>query len=191
MLLVIVPAAFVSSKFRELVTEPRYLLPLFSAAPLLFTGLVSGSAVKRRLSTALLAALLAINLYSYAVLQPQLNMPDTAAGSTTANRAELAGFLLERGWNRVYADYWIAYPLAFESREKIATSVSSGGFNRYVPYAYLVSVAQNPVFVFISGSREEQAFTARMEQRGVESDRHHLSVYTIYSDPIPLDLARP
>lgn len=191
LLLVVVPAAFVASKFRELVTEPRYLLPLFSAAPLLFTGLVSPSAARRRLATGLLAALLALNLYGYAVLRPELNMPDTAADSTTANRAELAEFLLARGWNRVYADYWIAYPLAFESGEKIATSVSSGGFNRYVPYSHLVSVAQNPVFVFISGSREEQAFTARMEQRGVVAVRHQLSVYSVFSDPLPLDLARP
>ena len=38
---------------------------------------------------------------------------------------------------------------------------------------------------------EEQAFAARMEERGVVADRHQLSVYTVYSDPFPLDLARP
>jgi len=131
------------------------------------------------------------NLVSVARLDPKLNLPDTAVGSTEANRAELADFLLSRGLNRIYTDYWLAYPLAFESREQVVPSVMSGGFNRYIPYAHQVKVALNPAFVFIEGSREEGSVLQRWKERGVEARRERISIYSVYWDARPLDQARP
>lgn len=191
LLLVVVPAVFIVSKFRELVTEPRYLLPLYSAVPLLALAILRTRRVGRWWAPSLAVALLALNLYSVATLDPVLNLPDTAVGSRAANRAELSEFLLSRGLDRVYTDYWIGYPLAFESKERVLPSVLSGGFNRYIPYAYQVSIAANPAFVFVEGSREERAFVDLLKERGVTAKRDVVSIYSVYWQATPLDRVRP
>ncbi len=191
LLAVVVPALFVVSKFRELVTEPRYLLPLYSASPLIAVAFLSTRRAARWLAPLLSAALLCLNLYSLSTLDPVLNLPDTAVGSRASNRAELAEHLLSRGLDRVYTDYWIGYPLAFESRERVIPAVLSGGFNRYLPYPHTVSQSPNPAFVFVRGSQEESDFLARMKERGVEMRGDVVSIYSVYSDTRPLGLARP
>ncbi len=191
LLLVVVPTVFVVSKFRDLVTEPRYLLPLYSGIPLIAAAILETRRVRAWLPPLLAAVILIGNLLSIATLDPALNLPDTAIGSRAANRAELIDFLLSRGLNRVYTDYWIAYPLAFESGERVVPSVISGGFNRYIPYAYEVSVAPNPAFVFIDGSPEEKAFVDRMQERGVVAKSEKVSIYRVFWAATPLDLARP
>ena len=190
LMLIVVPAVFVVTKFHEPVSEPRYLLPLYSAVPLLAAGLLS-TAWLRRAWPFLLAALIVLNLYSIAVLDPAMNRPTSEAASTPANREELAHFLLSRGLNRVYTDYWLAYPLAFESSEQIVPSVISGGFNRYIPYAYEVSVAPDPAFVFVSGSPEEKEFLTKMDLAGAHATVDHVAVYSIYWRLSSLDGLRP
>lgn len=190
LLLVVVLAVFAVSKFRELVSEPRYLLPLYSAVPMLVAGLAWRRPPWRQLSSLAVVAAIALNLYSIAAIDPKLNLPDTAMGSTAANRAELTRFLLSHGLAHVYTDYWLAYPLAFESRERIVPSVISGGFNRYIPYAHSVSEAPNPAFVFVAGSKEESAFIARLRERQVEARKDGISAYSVYWQAMPLERAR-
>jgi hypothetical protein len=190
LLLLVVPAVFVLSRFRELVTEPRYLLPLYSAVPLLALSIASRR-LPRRAQALIVALLLTLNIYSVVSLEAQMTLPDTAVGSTAENRVELTAFLLERALDRVYTDYWIAYPLAFESEETVLPAVLSGGFDRYIPYAHLVSVFDNPAFVFIAGSREEQAFLGKLEERGGRAVREEVSVYSVYSRVVPLEAVRP
>ncbi|MGI5835720.1 MAG: hypothetical protein ACOX87_04400 [Chloroflexota bacterium] len=191
LLVIVVPTAFVISKFRELVTEPRYLLPLYSAVPLLVMRFSWSRSPWRYLSRLIAVAIVAINLYSITALDPKLNLPDTAVGSTQSNRSELVEFLLSRGVNHIYTDYWLAYPLAFESEEQIIPSVISGGFNRYIPYAHLVSVAPNPAFVFITDSSEERSFLTKLMERQVEAESHRVAIYSVYWQVTPLENIRP
>lgn len=191
LLIIVVPLVFATSKFRELVSEPRYLLPLYSAVPLLVAEMSWARPPWRYLSRLIVVAIVAVNLYSIAALDPKLNLPDTAIGSTQANRSELAQFLLSRGLTHIYTDYWLAYPLAFESGEKIVPSVISGGYNRYIPYAHFVSVAPNPAFVYITGSGEENAFLTKLMERQIEVKSDRVSVYSVYWQATPLDRARP
>ena len=190
LMLIVVPAVFVVTKFHEPVSEPRYLLPLYSAIPLLAAGLLSAGWL-RRAAPIVLAALIVLNLYSIAVLDPAMNRPTSEAASTPSNRKELARFLLSRGLSRVYTDYWLAYPLAFESAERVVPSVISGGFNRYIPYAYEVSIAPDPAFVFVSGSPEEKNFLTKMGLTGAHATVDHIAVYSIYWHLSSLDGLRP
>lgn len=190
LLLLTIPGVFVVSRFRDLLTEPRYLLPMYSAIPLLAATLVSGR-LRRGALVVAISALLGLNIYSIATLDPALNLPDTAAGSRASNRAELADYLLDRGLDRVYTDYWIAYPLAFETGEKVIPAVMSGGFNRYVPYAHLVSIAPDPAFVFVAGSKEEAAFDVRLAQAGARAQRDTVSIYSVYSQVDPVEAVKP
>lgn len=191
LLMIAVPTLFIVTRFREMVSEPRYLLPLYSAVPLLGVAISLLRPSLQRVAAMAFALVIVFNLVSVARLDPRLNLPDTAVGSTESNRAELADFLLSRGLNRVYTDYWLAYTLAFESQEQVVPSVMSGGFNRYIPYAHQVKVALNPAFVFIEGSREEGSVLQRWKERGVEARRERISIYSVYWDARPLDQARP
>ena len=193
-------------RFGELVAEPRYALPLYSAVPLFVAALARRPGRNRRvgatrwlalegarhaMSLLLGCGLLAINAYSLLTADPRLDLPTTAGASTEATRAELLGYLEAHALHDVYVDYWLAYPLMFESRERVLASVSSGGYNRFAPYAYFVSISERPAFVFVGGSPKQTEFEARLRDAGGQAVRESVSIYDVYSAVEPLDRLRP
>jgi 4-amino-4-deoxy-L-arabinose transferase-like glycosyltransferase len=166
------------TSFGVLTQEPRYALPLYATLPLAATR--AGDGWRGRVWTGVLVALLALNLAVTLTLDPHLNLPTVEGRPLPFSVRPLAAWLQERGISRVYADYWIAYPLIFESGEEVIASVTSGGYNRYVPYAYLVSVAERPAHVFLAGSGEERFFAARLERERVTYRRAEVGGYSIY-----------
>src|SRR5262249_9527982 len=99
--------------------------------------------------------------------------------------------LVRRGLFEAYSDYWLAYPLIFESNERVMASVSSGGYNRFPPYAYFVSVSQNPAFVFVRDSPADVEFQTRLAAQAAHATRESVSIYQVYSDVNPLAGLRP
>jgi hypothetical protein len=74
---------------------------------------------------------------------------------------ELIRTLKTEGIDAVYADYWIAYRLTFESRESIiAMGVPT---NRYKPYELHVRRSPRSAWVYVTGSIAEQHFTAALD----------------------------
>jgi hypothetical protein len=190
-LLLLAPLLASEGRFAELVAEPRYALPLYGAVPLFAAA---GGRLARRgplVGWALLALVLGVNLYSLRGADPRLNLPTTAAGSNAVNRAGLLEELERRGLGEVYTDYWLAYPLIFESGERVLASISSGGYNRFAPYAYYVAESAAPGFVFISGSAEQRQFQARLAEVGGSAEEAQVGIYTIYQRAKPLDQLRP
>lgn len=198
--LLFLPIAFVLSKFREQVMEPRYLLPIYSAAPVLAAYWVTrpGSGrfqiaptIMRFVAPLFVIGYLVVNLFSIAALDPKLNLPRSVLESTPENRLALSAYLQSKELDRIYTDYWLGYTLTFESGEQVVSSAISGGYNRYIPYAYLVSVAPDPAFVFVYGSKEEQDWLQRWRDRGVQADKDIVSIYSVYHAARPLEAARP
>ena len=130
LILVSVPALFVFSKFREQVIEPRYLLPLYSAGPILAACWVTRQRWIGFAAPLFVAGFLVLNSYSIAALDPRLSLPESATSSNPTNRAELATHLLAGGHDRIYTDYWLAYSMAFESGERDS---AIGGVRRIQP----------------------------------------------------------
>jgi hypothetical protein len=73
---------------------------------------------------------------------------------------ELIGFLKGAGATRGYSTYWIAYPLAFESREQVifvpalpyhADLRFTDRDNRYQPYSDAVAAAEDAAFITHTG----------------------------------------
>ena len=65
----------------------------------------------------------------------------------------------------VMADYWIAYRLTFESRERIiAAGVPT---NRYPPYEEYVRASPRSAWVFVDGSKAEKGFRAGLVEMAV------------------------
>lgn len=135
-------------------SQPRYLLPIYTATPLFLRA-----ALPRRpgpwawaVAAGAVIALCAGTLYT---------------NTTTFGREDvrpLARLLEARGITAVYSDYWLAYPLIFESEERIAVVAVnddlSRGYNRRL--LYLREAASRPRFAWIvaTGSARQRAVLA-------------------------------
>jgi hypothetical protein len=132
-------------------SQPRYLLPIYTAVPLFMRA-----ALPRHprpwawaVATVVVLGLCAGNLY---------------VNTTTFDRQDvrpLAHLLESRGITAVYSDYWLAYPLIYESEERIAAVATnddlSRGYNRRL--LYLQQAARRPRFAWIvaTGSARQRA----------------------------------
>jgi len=107
---------FVLSRFgaeESSTSLPRYLLPLYTATPLIVDMLVPR--VSGRRATGI--ALLSVGLLCVAGLTLTMDSP----GNERAQRpiAGLIRALQEDGVRAAYTNYWVAYRLSFESQERI------------------------------------------------------------------------
>ncbi len=98
--------------------------------------------------------------------------------------------------NRAFADYWIAYRLAFESRERIIAVENKfddayvrGGvveptadpFVRYWPYDRDVRESPRHAFVFFRRLQPRPAFIAELRAHGYT--RHDVQTFVVYAPP--------
>ena len=190
MLLLLVPPFVAVSRFANLWAEPRYALPIYAAVPLVAAMIWEAWARGRLPGRLLLTGVLALNLFSLATSDYRLSLPTSAGESTAANRAELIQALHQRGIDRVYTDYWLAYPIAFESRETIVPAVWSGGFGRRASYSHLVFVSPDPAFVFARGTPGDTEFRARLADVGGRATAEEIGIYRLYTQVEPLDAMR-
>jgi hypothetical protein len=189
MVALVVPPVVALTRFGFFVSEPRYALPLYSTLPLLFGALwrLPWSIVR----WPAVGALLAFNLWSLATTHLQLWLPEDTPDSTAATRAQLVQFLVPQDRHQLYSDYWIGYPVMFETRENVLAYVTSGGFNRYLPPADNVQRTPNPAWVFEPGTLAEQQFLDRLAALGGHADVSDVSVYHVYTNVEPLEPMRP
>jgi hypothetical protein len=193
LILFFVPPFVAVSRFANLWAEPRYALPLYAAVPLV-TALVWRARRLRQygrgVAGVLVAGLLGLNLFSLLTSDYRLSLPTSAGESTAANRVVLLRYLGLHGINRIYTDYWLAYPIAFESHERVVPAVWSGGFSRRASYAHLVFIDPNPAFVFARGTAGDAAFQARLGELGGTAHEVDVDVYRVYTNVQPLDAMR-
>jgi hypothetical protein len=142
------------------------------------------------LAGVLAAGLLSLNVFSLATSDYRLSLPTSAGDSTAATRAALIAALEARGIDRIYTDYWLAYPIAFESHERIVPAVWSGGFGRRGSYSHLVFTAPDPAFVFAQDTAGDREFQARLAEVGGHADVEQIGIYRVYTDVEPLDALR-
>jgi hypothetical protein len=190
LVLLLVPPFVAVSRFANLWAEPRYALPIYAAVPLVAAMLWAACCRSRWLAGALVAGLLCLNVFSLLTSNYRLALPTSAGASTAGNRAELISALQARGVDRIYTDYWLAYPLAFESRERIIPSVWSGGFGRRGSYSHLVFTATNPAFVFAQDTPGDREFQARLAEVGGHAEMEQIGIYRVYTSVEPLDALR-
>jgi hypothetical protein len=203
-----VPLVVAVSRFADLWAEPRYALPAYSAIPLFaaaawrlriasppgWVGHRLAAALRRSRQPVFLAVVcgvLAVNAVSLATSDFRLALPTSAGGSTEANRDELIEYLLAHGLTRIYTDYWIGYPLAFESRERIVPAIRSGGFDRRAAYGHQVWTADDPAFVFPRDALGDREFRQDLATAGGTADIAEVSAYRVYTRVRPLGPLRP
>jgi hypothetical protein len=185
-----VPPVVALTRFGFFVSEPRYALPLYAVVPLVVAAAWRLPPAARLLG---LAALLGLNVLSLVTTDVRLWRPEDALDSTAATRAELVRYLVSRDRHQMYTDYWIGYPVMFETGETVLAYVISCGFNRYLPPADNVQRTPNAVWVFEQGgsSDAEAEFTAQLQALGGHARAEEVSVYRVYTDVEPIDALRP
>jgi hypothetical protein len=189
LLALIVPPVVALTRFGFFVSEPRYALTLYSSIPL-FIGAIF-RAPSRLVPWSVLGLILAFNVWSLVSTDVRLWRPEDTPDSTTATRAEIVQYLVPQDRHQMYTDYWIGYPLMFETRETVLAYMISGGFNRYVPPADNVQRTPNPAWVFEAGQDSETAFLDRLAALGGQAHVTSVSVYHVYTDVQPLEEMRP
>ena len=188
-LTLVVPPVVALTRFGFFVSEPRYALPLYSTVPLLAGVLWRARWAWLRWS--IVGLVMAFNLWSLMSTDPRLWRPEDTPDSTTASRAALVQYLEPQDRHQMYTDYWIGYPVMFETRETVLAYVISGGFNRYVPPADNVQRTPNPAWVFEPGTEAEQEFLDQLASVGGRAHVDQVSVYRVYTDVRPLAALRP
>src|SRR5262249_19639792 len=122
LLALIVPPVIALTRFGFLVAEPRYALPLYGTVPLLAGALWRvpfGKAMASFARWAVVGLVLAFNAWSVLSTDPRLWFPEAMFDSTENTRAALVHQLVSQDRHQVYTDYWIGYPIMFETRETV------------------------------------------------------------------------
>ncbi len=140
-------------------SQPRYLLPLYSATPVILR-IVLPARVRRghvAIATLLVAALVAGNLYVTNTNFPRRNLKP------------LADLLQARGIRAIYGDYWLVLPVTYYSGEKVvgvAVRDDLGNLhnNRYSPYLRAAAATADYAWVVQVGSAREQSVLACLDQ---------------------------
>jgi hypothetical protein len=187
---IVVPPVVAATRFGFFVSEPRYALPLYAVVPLLAAALWRVTR-KPALAAGVLTAVLAFNVWSVLSTDVRLWRPQDAVDSTVVTRAELVRFVTTDDRHQLYTDYWIGYPIMFETRETVLAYVISGGFNRYLPPADNVQRTPNPAWVFTPGSEAERAFLDQLQAVGGQAQVADVAAYRVYVDVQPLAVMRP
>ncbi len=160
MVAVAYPLLYAISSFTAYVADGRYLYLLWPVLALLM-----GYALARwRLEVIGLSLVLALSVsgLAWANGARQRKVGESNTHPPT-DLGPFLGVLEDRGVDRVFTDYWIAYRMTFESDESVIATPM--GNVRYPPHDRLVRASPNPAYVFVTESDVvpvfEQALTAR------------------------------
>jgi len=164
---VVYPFVSALSTFTWLVDEPRYVYVLSPVLALLVGSLLTSW---RRALVALAAATV-ISVTGLVTMGHSAQYRLRADGTyVPADFRPLVRALDRFGIDRVYADYWVAYRLTFETRERIIAAqspqevyrregarkvIAVPTFLRYPPYDPIVRNSSRPGHVVLRGSADE------------------------------------
>lgn len=136
------PFLFSCSGFAWFVDEPRYLLPVYSCLFILLLLWPKRQAARVALFSLLLATAIAGNLR----LRPQ----ELVGWKNYEPNGDLIRYLRESKIDRVFAPYWVAYRLTFESGEEIVCTPLTGELSRYEPHERMVKTSRKAVYVLLN-----------------------------------------
>jgi 4-amino-4-deoxy-L-arabinose transferase-like glycosyltransferase len=155
------PLVYLTSSFAYYSAAPKYLVML-APVPALLIARVCRGPVRATVALALAVAVSFAGIRAieatgmYAAHVPNVIVPKDISPLISA--------LDQEGATRVFADYWLAYRITFESGERIIAT--STGFVRYPPHDRLVRSSRNPAYAFVRGASVEAEQRSALEARG-------------------------
>ncbi len=152
------------------ITAYRYLIPTISWLPFFLVLLIFRTArISKPAGTVLATAVLIGHILKLSpeILHPHPTAPEPALPM-------ILEALQESGLNRVWADYWIAYPITFLTGEEIVAAPYQSQ-DRYPPYTRAVENAREVAYVFRGESHSPGLNLQSVKDQGripVRQDRH-------------------
>jgi hypothetical protein len=162
---------------------PRYLIPLYTATPLVLACFIPHRPAwtDRWIAAVAVGALTLVGMLTTLSIEPR---PSIDA---------ISGLLEARGVRVAYADYWLAGRIAFDTHERvvgIAVDDALGLGENRVPQ-YIDDAARTPArelaWAFQAGSMGEQRFRVLLHLRHTRASRvaaGGLDIYTALSRPL-------
>lgn len=168
------PFLFAIPKASHYVVEPRYGLMLSPVIALL----VAVPLVTRTRQVVAVVVAAGLGVVTIAALQDFSDDNRMVVDLRPPRLGALAATLDSAGVDRVYADYWIAYPLTFETRERIvATPVDAV---RSAKYDEMVDDARSAAYVVFGDSPRDLALAPALRELGVGFERIETGVFAVY-----------
>jgi 4-amino-4-deoxy-L-arabinose transferase-like glycosyltransferase len=176
LVVVLFPFIYAISPYTWFVGEGRYVLFLAPFLALLLAHALSDAPVG--VGAAAVAACLIV---SVAGLLEMRGVTEPFAGNVhVPRRIDPVVRTLERERvSRVFANYWIAYRLSFETDEHVIATPSTGA-RRYQPYEAAVRGARAPAWVFVDGQVSIRHFVAEMRRIAVPYRRVETRDFVVF-----------
>jgi hypothetical protein len=156
---------FVFAAFPFVSQDPIYRYVFFVVPFVVVVGVRLVST--RRATIAVLGAAVVLTLISLQQLYVVAEV-DRAAGIGTLDLAPTRQVLESHHIDAVFADYWIAYRVTFDTDERVIGSPSSGS-DRYPPYDDAARASQRSGWVVVPGAQQD-ALLADLEARGIAAE---------------------
>jgi len=163
------PFVYALSKATLLTEEPRYLLQLSPVLVLLLGHAVSAQRRARGVAVLVMAALLALSSVSLAKMSSWRDANPREPAVAPRDIGPVLRLLDRAGIDRVFAQYWVAYRIDFETDERIIAAdsrledvhfvdgrpvPSANPHIRWAPYQREVDAAPRAGFVFIDWAKD-------------------------------------
>jgi hypothetical protein len=177
----------------------RYFLPLAVPMAIYAAAIIDGflsQDAPRSLAWGMLAGILAFNLWG--TVESALDHPpglttqfDAVTRIDHSYDQALIAFLSEEGASRGYSNYWVAYPLAFLSQEKLIFVPRlpyhhdfrySPRDDRYPPYDELVSASDSVAYITVNFPMLDARLEGALTRRGVDWSERRVGDYHVYYD---------
>lgn len=177
--LLIYPVLHALGPVAGVTSEGRYF---FCYIPLL--ALALAAVARTRLAIGVLFPLLLAS-----TLTGLWNIPPGNAGSVSGrlipeSLGPLISTLRAEDVNAVFANYWIAARLTFESRERVIASAVEG--ERYAPYGEFVRRSPASGWVFLEDTLAEMKFLAALDRLGIEHRLWRTGGFSVYVPAAPV-----
>ena len=171
--------AAASFSARLLPTEPRYVFSYYVLAiPLLGLGFATLAAGRWRIAAVAVGlGLLGVHAASSLLARVSYRNVDL---EVTGPVGDLISYLERNRLTRVYASYWTAYRLSFESRERvIATPIPGDELVRYEPALEEVNSSSSPALVLLD--RRDRCMESFLRENRLPYQRSQVGSFGIYS----------
>lgn len=185
-------AAFILTSF-GIDPSGRYFLPM--TIPLvLFAGWMISTQVKDRTASGLLMIAIlfyqGLGTWQVAVRPPYLTTQFYAPSVVDHSYDdELAAFLEESGETRGYTNYWVTYPLAFQTQEKLIFTPAlpyhpdmryTPRDDRYAPYREIVAKSERVAYINTRIPEISTALRADFTRLGVSWQERAIGDYVVF-----------
>lgn len=164
--------------------EPRYALLLVPFAAIAVAAL----ARNRTVAAIIVAVAIGFGAANAHYVRGESREFPRALDLTPPDTKALRGLLTVIGATRLYADYWVAYPVTEASHEQIVASPLDAPRSAY--HQAIVKAARPRLWVLFAGSRRDQGLRRLLARDRIAYQRTVVGSFALYRFEVPVDPTR-